>query len=422
MIKKFGKSIVIDAKNMINDRFIRNAVWLYLSPALLGGLGFVFWLIATHLVTASVIGESVFVINVSLIIALFSLLGLDSVIIRNLNNQSQKTKGELIGASLIITIFVSFILCIMFTFIYKLSSIVMIISVIALSVAMTLNTIFDSVFTAVLVPRVSTIMDLSFALLKLCLIFSIIIIGRTASNIVYSWVIAFILSLIVIFVYGRKLNIFPIVIRRSGFIFLFKEKVFALSNYVIHTMQHVSQLLLPIIVIAVIGNANGGYVYMSWNLSCQLLFISDALAMSLFAEGSTDAQTVKSNIVKIRKCLFVVIIPITIIAAFLGKYVLYLFGNDYYNSGKYLFTLFAIANIPYFVISVYKSIGRVGKNMRENSLIWAILIIFTFSVGCIAMNVFGTIGIAYSWLVANTLLAIYVIFRMRNNGMKLIYI
>ena len=102
----------------MDDSLYRNSIYLMLSTAALAFFGFFFWLLVARIFTSVQIGLATTLISVASLISAFSLLGLNSGLIRYL--PTSETKNDKINTSFALIIMTAIFLSIFYLLIVHL--------------------------------------------------------------------------------------------------------------------------------------------------------------------------------------------------------------------------------------------------------------------------------------------------------------
>jgi O-antigen/teichoic acid export membrane protein len=167
---------------------------------------------------------------------------------------------------------------------------------------------------------------------------------------------------------------------------------FSAANYVADLLLLGPGLVLPLLVVALLGSAEGAYFYMAWFLGYLLTSASGHLAISLFAEGSHDPR---SLLVLSRNALaggLAVAIAGAALLALVGDKVLLVFGHDYASEGATLLRMVALAAIPAAVVNVYLGALRVTERVGELVTIAGLMAATTMALSCVFLPVMGLEG------------------------------
>ncbi|MDP2949601.1 MAG: oligosaccharide flippase family protein [Chloroflexota bacterium] len=167
---------------------------------------------------------------------------------------------------------------------------------------------------------------------------------------------------------------------------------FSAANYVADVLLLAPGLVLPLLVVSLLGSAEGAYFYMAWFLGYLLTSASAYLALSLFAEGSHDPGALR---VLSRNAVVGGLAVATVGGALLlllGDKLLLAFGRDYAAEGATLLRIVALAALPAAVVNVYLGALRVTKRVRELVIIAGVVAVTTVALSSALLPVMGLTG------------------------------
>lgn len=399
------KNLKIVWENFQNDILFRNSIYLMLTTAVMGGLGFIFWLISTRIFTPEEIGLGSTMVSAMSLISLVSLFGLNSTLIRFLPT-SKNRNGKINTAFTIVTITSILFSIIYVYFIPNLSpklieltnNKIYVLGFIAITVLSSINSLTDSVFIALRSAQFSLITNgfiVGLSKLVLPVLFSSLgaygVFGSSGLAIGFGGI-----SSVLILIY--KFNYVP---RFSLEKEVFK-KIFEYSsvNYVGSILSLFPSLLIPIIIVNRLGAAESGYYFLCFMIINMLYAVSSSISQSLFAEGSYGEIRLSTLIKKSVKLLLFLLIPASIVLTFLGPYILSFFGEEYRIGGSKVIILLSIFS-P--IIAMY-NIGNTLLKIRRQ--MYSIVIINIIYASTICGLTFlwvnkGLEWVAISWIIGN---------------------
>lgn len=391
--------------NFQNDVLFRNSIYLMLTTAVMGALGFVFWLISTRIFTPEEIGLGTTMVSAMSLISLVSLFGLNSTLIRFL--PTSKNKNSKINTSFTLVTITSILFSIIYIyFIPQISpklieltnSNVYILGFIIITALSSVNSLTDSVFIAFRSAQFSLITNgfvVGISKLLLPILFSSLgaygVFGSSGLAIGIGAI-----SSVLILVY--KFNYIPkISLEKEVF-----KKIFEYSsvNYIGSILSLFPSLLIPIIIVNRLGASESGYYFLCFMIINMLYAVSSSISQSLFAEGSYGEVELIKLIKKSLKLLFLLLIPASIILAFVGPYILSFFGEEYRIGGSKVLVILSIFS-P--IIAIYNIGNTLLKIRRQMYSIVIINIIYASTIcGLTFMWVNkGLEWVAISWVVGN---------------------
>lgn len=387
-----------------SDSLYRNSIYLMMSTAIMSLLGFFFWIINARLFSPQQVGIATTLISTTNLLATFNLIGLNQGIIKYLSNTTNK--NTLLNSVLLTIIATSVISSSIFiigveSFSPKLTflndnllySIIFIFFIIIAS----LNSITDSIFISERRTIFIFIINSIFSLVKLILPVTLVSFGFF--GIYYSFIggttVAMILSffiLIKLFKYnfGLYFNIETIK----------KILKFSFVTYLAGLLGTIPGLFLPIIILNKLGAENSAYFYMSMMIANILYIIPQSVNLSLFAEGSNEADKLREKIIKAVKIIPIFLLPALILIITFGHYVLLSFGKNYSSESFTFLKLLSLTSIFISINSIFSTVFKVKNYIKEllvtNS---SSLIVILFLSN--AWVHYGLKGIGFAWLLGN---------------------
>jgi O-antigen/teichoic acid export membrane protein len=398
------------------NKVILNALFLYASPVIMGLLSFIFWLIVSRFINAEDVGIITTLINIAAVITILSLMGINSVIIRILPNI--KNKEAFVGTSILVVVVTSIIISsVAYGFVRSSSlsvNIIMYVTMAMIATVSSINTIVDSYFTGNSTPKYSLIKNITFSIVKLVLL-AILYVWATRYSVLCVLLVSILIGFLTSLYYLKKVGIKKLIISTEVLSIFKNNWLFALSNYIAHSLHHGCVLLMPVVVTMLVGGEFGAYFYIAWMFVMQLYFASDSISMSLFAEGSDDIENFRKQMTKCFKLITIINIVGIIVLVGVGKYILWIFGEAYSVQGYHTLIILTVASLPFSIIVMYKAILRVNKNVVELSLTWIALMAIAFVGSAYFVPKYGINGASLSWLCGNILVASYII--IKNKGL-----
>ena len=331
-----------------SDSLFRNSVYLMLSTGVMGVLGFLFWILASHLYAPSDIGLATSIISAAGLMVGLSTLGLNNVLIRFLAQSSERLL--LFSTSFVLTTITSVIVSLAFILWASLShspllakSPVVVSTLFAFYVVtLTMNGMIEGAFIAHRVAKYVFFKNLWLSLSKIALLLVFI---RTA----YLGIVAATLFATLI---GVSLGLIILVRRLHyshnfslGLSTLSKMRSFAIGNYVGSIFGMLPSTLMPLIVLSRLGASSAAYYYIPAMILALLNVIPSATAQSLFAEVSHDEENLRHYILQALRNLFALLIPATALVIVFAPIALGLFGHTYQSEGTVVLRILALSSL-----------------------------------------------------------------------------
>ncbi|AGG05849.1 MULTISPECIES: MATE family efflux transporter [Dehalococcoides] len=400
-----------------------NAIFLIIGGGAGAALSFVFWILAARFFTPSAVGLAGAVISAISLLGTVSHLGLGFGIIRFLPQNIYPAKS-IINSSISLTLIVSILAGGIFLLglgiwspelLFLRQSPLLAVSFLAFTAATALNSIADNSLIAHRHSGYSTLRVVAASGLRLILV--VILASLFPQNGIFSaWGIALIATLF--------MAIFGFIPKVSGgfrpgfeicYPYLKSSFGFSLSNNLSQFLGSAPALLLPLLVLGILGAESNAYFYIGWSTATALTTIPVSISTSLFTEGSHDEKGLSLHIQKSLKLSLGLIIPLVIILFLLADKVLLFFGQEYAVSSSGLLRIMIVGLIPQSLNVIYMGSLRVIKQLKRlmliNCLIAGLSLILSFGL----IPVMGINGAGLAWVIAQSVCAVYVGFRLITN-------
>jgi len=391
------------------DSLYRNAIYLMLNTGVMAFLGFFFWVINTRLYSTEQVGVGTTLISVMTLISSFSILGLDSGLIRYL--PTSERKNEKINTSFILVTLMSILISLIYlifmkTFSPKLlfvrENIIFSLLFILFIVFCSLNTISENVFIAYRSSKYVLIKNTIFSVAKLILPFILITLGSYGIFMSVGISLAIAFGSIIIFLVMKYNYLFRPKINSN---ILKRMTKFSLGNYIAGFLNGSPAMILPILMTNTIGAEYTAYFYMDMMVANLLYIIPIATSQALFAEGSYNELELKIHLKKSIKIISIIIIPAIIITIFFGKYILLAFGKDYSNEGLLFLRLLALSGIFISFNTIFGTILRVKHKIMMLIYINLISAISILGLSYLFLSK-GLLGIGLAWITGQGLVSL----------------
>jgi len=410
------KNIKGITKYIYQDHLYRNSFYLILSNVIVGITGFLFWLIAARFYSVSDIGFASALFSVMGVLMLLSLAGINQTFIRFIPNANEKERNKIISTSLFFSILASIFLSVIFivfidTFSPKLHFIkqnyiyisIFIISVVASSVFGLLNGLF-------IAKRKSNFLLIKNTVqggLKLFPLPFVIFLGTMGIFLSHtlSLIVAILLSsFLFIKIYPNFKVLIDLRTVKKIFAFTFANQIATISF-------RLPGLLFPIIILNLLSARDAAYFYIPWiifSMFCEfIILINSAFLM----EGSNEEKDMWAHKIKTIKLSFLVVFGGIVLFFVLGETILSLFGKEYVQSLSLLYVLI-ISSIPFAINQVYLTTKNIKKEVKEFTLMNVFIYSSILIISLILIPYFGTIGVAYGWLIGQMLGIVWIIFKI----------
>ena len=396
---------------IMKESLYKNSLFIMTSSGVMAVFGFFFWIICAKLFSSHEIGLATTMISAIGLIISFSLLGLNTGLIRYLPNSDNKNNkiNTCLTLAGLVTIVVA---CIFIIGIDKFSPELMFIKenmffgflFIFFAVVYSTNSIIESVFIAMRKAQFVLLKNTIFSVVKLGLPF--LAVGLGAYGIFGSYagalaigLFAVILILMFKFEYKPRIVFYDLVIKRIG--------KFSFGNYVAGFIGGLPLLVLPLMITNKISPQTTAYYYMAMMIVSLLFVIPSATTNALFAEGSHENKKLEKKIKNAIKMIGVFLIPGILITIFFGKYILLAFGKEYSEAGMNLLRIMALSGIFVSINSMYGSLFKI-KNRIKGILVASIISAVAILGGSYVLieRGWGLMGVAIAYVAGQAIVSV----------------
>ena len=397
------KTMKKEISKIMKDSLYSNSIYLMLSSGVMAVFGFFFWLICARLFSANDVGLATTLISVAGLIVSFSMLGLNTGLIRYLPNSPKRNNkiNTCLTIVLLVTIIVSSIFLMGLekfspSLLFLKENLILGFSFIFFMVIFSLSSIIDSVFISFRKTYLVLTKSSIFGVLRIALPFAFV--GLGAYGIFSSYMIALLAGFVVVFIilmfkfdYRPKFVFYDDVIKKIG--------RYSFGIYVAGFIGGLSLLLLPLMITNIISPTTTAYYFMALQIANLLFIIPGATTKSLFAEGSNDEKGLGKQIKKSIKIIAFLLIPAILIIIFLGQYVLLAFGKEYSTQGFTFLRIMALSGIFVSINSVFSGVFMVKKKVKQIIVVNIIgaIIILGLSYFFITQG-HSLVGIGIAWI------------------------
>jgi O-antigen/teichoic acid export membrane protein len=390
----------------IKDPLYRSSLFLVLSSVFNAGCGFFFWMIAARLYTVEQVGLATALISSLGLVVLFSRLGFDFTIIRFFPTGD---KARIFGTSLVITtvatllVGMAYIMLIDFyaptlSFLkepgYALAF--LLIGAVNSVAAITGNTFvadrkadhyfFQNIFMALRVP----------------LLIPLVFLGTFGifGSIGLSLLVASFFSLMVL---RRSLIITWPEIDADFIRMSFK---FSSWNYASNILSMAPTLVLPIMILNMLGEAEAAKYYIAFAIGNLVLIIPNSLGTSLFVEGS-HGEGLKKSVIRAMGASLVLLVPAVLVLFFFGDRLLGLLKEEYLEA----FDLLRVLALSSFFVAVYSlfiPIQNVRMKVESIVKLNVIRCLLLLGLSYVLMQQYGILGVGYGWIITYSIITLMI--------------
>jgi O-antigen/teichoic acid export membrane protein len=387
-----------------------------INTAITSLLGFFFWMVVARFYTEGEVGYSSAIISAIGLLAMISMAGLNSSLIRFL--PQAKKPQDLINSCLTISGLFSVVISIIFivgldawspALAFIKENIIFSLAFIIFTCLWTVSSLLNAVFIAR--RRAGFVLSKSSIFTALKIPLPILFASYWHSfGVVASWGISLAVALaiaLLLFLPKIQASYKPVPGLHMGII---KDLWrYSSGSYIANLLSTSLRFILPLLVVNLISAEQNAYFYIGWMIASLLFAIPQSVSQSLFAEGSHFEDKLRENVVKSLKFSFLLMIPSIIVIILAGKWLLLAFGHSYSLNALNLLWVLSLSGLPVIINRIYSSMIRVEGKLNELILLWACIVFSVLLASYFIVPFIGITGIGYAWLGTHTVVAIYII-------------
>jgi len=408
-------------KSLYGVSLYRNAVYLMVGTAVADITGFAFWIIAARFYSVEAVGLGSAIIAALGLLAIFSELGLGIGLIRFLPGAG-KDGNDMMNSCFTLSGLASVAVALIFLAGLRFWSPALLVvrqhpifftAFVVFAVATALQPLVSNVFLAKLNTKFIVIKGVITGSLKIALILIFAMFFTNAFGIFASTGLAVAIALLfAAFWFLPKVQngyrLFPKIEKRV----LNELSHYAAGNYVARILLLMTPLVLPLVVLNILGAEMNAYFYIAWTVAVVFQVIPSSIFNSLFAEGSNDEASIRTNTAKSLKFTFLLLLPLTLLILIIAEKLLLLFGQAYADNAALLLRIVVVAVIPWGINYLYVSIERVRKNIKGIITVAAVATCLSLGLSCFLMLEMGLVGVGIGYAAGQTIVAIAVVIHL----------
>lgn len=392
-----------------NPLFV-NAINLLLATFINAGSGFLFWLVAAKFFSADEVGIGAALVTAMNLISVLSLLGFDIVLIKYAAHR--KDLNDLVNTCFAVSFLCSLALSVVFLAGLGLWSPLLVpafddpalipafVLITALAPLVVLQN--QGLFVGLRRAKYSLVLTL-LALTRIAIVPLLVALGAAGIYVAYG--VTPVLAIAVGAVLTSRVSSFrfrPMIKWES-----LKEVLrFSSGNYVARVFEYVPTYVLPLVVVSVLGAAANAYFFIAWQIAGVMMMApSIATSQSLLAEGSHSREDLGRNVRRSFRFIILLLVPLLIVLAVLGRFILGLFGPDYSVHSYDIMMAVAVGGVPYAFNALFASVRRVEGDVRSVIAIYLGISLITLVLGLFLMPSIGLLGVGAAWIAANVIVS-----------------
>jgi O-antigen/teichoic acid export membrane protein len=393
------------------DRLLWSSVFLIGATAITAGLGFAFWLVVARIYSPGEVGTASSLISAAMLVAYLAQLGLNGAVVRFM--ASSRHRNAQITISSYVVLGAACVFAAIYVFVAPMytprlefvrAHVLFAAGFVLFAGLSAVNILTDSVFVAARRPEYNLFIDgFLQGLTKLALPISLVSIG--AYGIFLSTGVGFAVAVVASYFFMR---------RALGFRFRFTRDsgltrghgAYSMSAYTGNLLHLIPVMLLPIIALQALGDANAGYFYLAYQVANLIYAISFAVGQAVFAEGSYDESRLRHLMRRSATIIAMLQVPAVALLALLSAWVLSVIGPQYSEAGTTVLVVLALASIGVAINNWAGFVLNLTGLMRHFIVANLILCVLTIGIAE-SLAPKGLVWIGVAWFVGNAAAGVY---------------
>jgi O-antigen/teichoic acid export membrane protein len=351
------------------DKVIRNSLLLMISLALMGGFGFLFWIVVARLYTPAQVGAASTLIAAVVLIAFLSLAGLDVMVVRFLAKSQRR--DELVTTCLCIVAGMAAVLSAAYVQVvphytrelaFVGENLLFAAAFTAICVLSAIDLFSNAVFVAFRKPEFNVLTDgLVQSFFKLVSPF--LLVGVGTYGIVLSTGVGYAMAVAASLLLMKRALSMRWTWPRGGLAFRELGR-FSSSAYLAQVLNLAPMQLLPMIVLKSLGPVQAAAFFMAFQIANLVYLIGFSVSQTMYSECSHNSENLMPLIVKSARLLGILLVPAVSVLFVFGGYVLHMIGPDYAEHGLEVLRILLLGAFAVGVSAMTNSLLKVLARMR----------------------------------------------------------
>jgi O-antigen/teichoic acid export membrane protein len=178
------------------------------------------------------------------------------------------------------------------------------------------------------------------------------------------------------------------------------------GGYVGHLAGQMSSTFLPVLVVELLGAAQGGFYLPAQTAFAAMTLLSAAITSSLVVEAARDEQNAPRHAVAMLRRIAVTVWPAAALVGLTAPWLLTLFGPEYRANATFLLQLLMITVFPKVVTSLFNTRSRLANRTGRIAVLQSLQAVILIGGTALLSGPFGLAAVGWSALAAEGLSAL----------------
>jgi O-antigen/teichoic acid export membrane protein len=167
--------------------------------------------------------------------------------------------------------------------------------------------------------------------------------------------------------------------------------------------------LLPIYVLAELGERASAFYALAWTIAYNLMLINSNISTALLAEASHEVGQLPSQAAKALKQMALFVVPAVILLVVFAPLGLRVFGESYADEGTNLLRLLALVAIANMPVSIAIATLQARRQVARLFGLYALRTVFIGGLCVVLARRSGLNGLGWGWVIGEWAIALLVI-------------
>ncbi|MBZ0316243.1 MAG: hypothetical protein K8L91_07490 [Anaerolineae bacterium] len=394
-----------------------NAVFIALAGIIPALLGYLYWAFAARFTTPDEIGVASALLSAATFITLIFGLDLGTILIRELPQSQDPTK--LLNTCLFLRSGLAVLGAVLFLLILTLwtnrlsfiaENFLLGLGFVFSSIIFSINELVSHIFVAYRSAAFATIRNTYVAVIRFVpVVLGVILSAKLTGVDLYAAIIfGAIVGLIITFRRQFHRANIPFELQvRMDIHDIRRVASISLLNFVGAIALQAPVSLMPLMILNIVGSEESGVGYIVMTIATLSILCTEAIARSLFSEGTHEPELIKSNLKKSLISGTAISLIMFLGSLWVGDFVLRVsFGKVYAERGTQLLTLLILAALPIAIIQNNLAMLRLQNRMRTVAIIGLTVGVVSLIAMYFLMHRHGLTGGGIGFLIGNSVGAI----------------
>ncbi len=188
--------------------------------------------------------------------------------------------------------------------------------------------------------------------------------------------------------------------------FIRKSLRFSSLNYLSSLLYAAPTLMMPILVLSLLDEAEAAKYYIAFALGTLVLIIPSSFGTSLFVEGS-HGNSLKKSAFRAGGASLMIMLPAVLVLFFYGDRLLGLLKGEYVE-GFGLLKIIALSSFPVACYSLFIPIQNVRMRVESIVKLNTLRCILLLGLSYVMVSRYGILGAGYAWMITYMVIVIWV--------------